>query len=294
MDILLFFAEGNNRIIDELYRLSESCGFRLILQEISGIWKDENALMNKLNESRYVFVVFKKEYLKADWFFFLTGFCLGKKNGLVLYNKEKTDLPGYLSFAVQAGTMGSVRSQLEIWKEQSGMEKARQDIHNMGLYMTPFHFIRSVIKDQQESVKVFLKAGFSPDTKDDSNVPVLCLAVREGLDDMARILIEAGSDVNAVAPDRNYNALMEAAALGNAEMVRFLIAKGSKLNVQSKNDQTALMLAVGIGNDEVVKLLFDAGADINIKDVLDMTAVQYARILGHEKITVIFDNAANP
>ena len=77
---------------------------------------------------------------------------------------------------------------------------------------------------------------------------------------------------------------MDAASAKNIEMTKILIRRGSKINVQSKSEQTALMMAVGRGCLEIVKLLLDAKADITLKDVLGMTALRYAQIIENESI----------
>ena len=283
MKIVLFYIDNNDIVIRQISRQVIAYDFEIVLFKITPAWKDDKVFFNKLSEARHIIFLTGEKQLSEDCFLFLSGYCLGSGRGLILLDEKK--IFGNIGSAASITTVKEIKHQLEIWSSQAGREQACISIQEQGLYMTPYHFIQSVVKDHQDIVKTYLEAGFSPDTRDDNDVPALCLALRDNLNMMARQLIDAGCDINAVASDRNYNALMEAAVLGNTEMVRLLLDKGAELNLQSKNDQTALMLAVGIGNEEIVRILCEAGADVNIKDVLDMTALQYARILKHDAIT---------
>jgi len=86
--------------------------------------------------------------------------------------------------------------------------------------------------------------------------------------------------------DRNANgwtALMEAAAHGQADMVRMLLAMGADIDARTRGGSTALMLAVAVGDGEMVSLLLEAGSDVRALG-LQGTALTWAVRMGHFEI----------
>lgn len=75
----------------------------------------------------------------------------------------------------------------------------------------------------------------------------------------------------------DYTVLMRASALGNIEIIKFLIRSGADVNFRNKNGFTALMTATEHGKIDVVKLLIEAGADLNIKNNYGKTAFDIAK-----------------
>lgn len=71
-------------------------------------------------------------------------------------------------------------------------------------------------------------------------------------------------------------ALMLAAQLGFAPIVKLLAQTGPNLNQQTSLGATALLLAAKRGHMAVVDMLMAAGADISIKDARNNTAAQAA------------------
>ena len=81
--------------------------------------------------------------------------------------------------------------------------------------------------------------------------------------------------------------LLEAAAMGNLDLVASLIAGGADLDTPDGAGRTALMAAARMGHVEIVQILADAGADIDAQDkegrtVQDWAAGRYEvlRVLG--------------
>ena len=71
-------------------------------------------------------------------------------------------------------------------------------------------------------------------------------------------------------------AYLRAAAEGDANLVRGLLAQGAYVDSVSHAGQTALMLAAGFNRREVVSLLLAAGANTELQDDLGLTAVDWA------------------
>ncbi|HVX84177.1 MAG TPA: ankyrin repeat domain-containing protein [Phycisphaerae bacterium] len=73
-----------------------------------------------------------------------------------------------------------------------------------------------------------------------------------------------------------WTALMRAAATGDVEQVRALLAAGADKNASDANGITALQAAAGQGHLTVVQALVAAGVDLEAKDCTESTALQCA------------------
>lgn len=95
----------------------------------------------------------------------------------------------------------------------------------------------------------------------------------------ARLLMEAGADVNARDAVHG-SPFLAAAAQGWKEMVELALKHGAQVNATDRFEATALMVAVEGGHVEVVRVLLGQGADPNHVSWLDWTALLQAVIFG--------------
>ncbi|KAJ6097022.1 ankyrin 2-3/unc44 [Penicillium sp. IBT 16267x] len=95
--------------------------------------------------------------------------------------------------------------------------------------------------------------------------------------------------------DRVYlkqNALDYAAAAGNQNMVKILISAGADVNHASKSDlRVPLHLAAESGQIDVVTALLDANADPTKEDSLSRTVLYYASLAGSTSVAQILESA---
>lgn len=91
-----------------------------------------------------------------------------------------------------------------------------------------------------------------------------------------RALLQAGANVNTRAPRafQDQTATIAAAAVGNTEAVRALIAAGADVNLGDGSN--ALTEAAKGGHADTVRLLLDSGADVQAKDSRGKTALDWA------------------
>lgn len=117
-------------------------------------------------------------------------------------------------------------------------------------------------------VKKFIDDGFPPDNKTlpGADSP-LCFACMYDRAEIARVLIEAGADVNFKCA-YGRTPLMYATGKNNLVLCEALLAKGADINARTQGGDTILMDYSTIENltEDMIRWLIDKGADINYRD----------------------------
>ena len=98
-----------------------------------------------------------------------------------------------------------------------------------------------------------------------------------------RNLLASGADVNA-NNDKGETALTNSIYKDHTEIAKMLITKGADVNKKGYKGWTALMIAAGKGNNLIVKLLVNSGADVNAKNDAGDTAFSWAVNKGYTEI----------
>lgn len=117
--------------------------------------------------------------------------------------------------------------------------------------------------------------------------PLLMVAIRFSREDVARILIERGTNVNWHSPsDPDYTPLAAACGRGmNLQFIRYLIARGAKLPAPKSEGWTLLHSAASGGNVEVAQFLIGKGLSVQAAHHRDGTALDVA--VGEEKLDMV-------
>jgi hypothetical protein len=110
--------------------------------------------------------------------------------------------------------------------------------------------------------------------------PALTLAAAVGDLERIRALLAAKADVSAKNKG-GLTALMVAAGRGHTEVVRELIAAKAAVNAKDKGGRTALIFAAMEGHAEVARELIAAKADVNTKTEGGVTALMLSAVQGH-------------
>ena len=79
-------------------------------------------------------------------------------------------------------------------------------------------------------------------------------------------------------------------AIGQLDLVKYLIEAGTNINVKDMFNKTALMWASQGGHIDIVKLLIESGANMNIKDKYGETALIIAYKHDRQKIVDLLKN----
>lgn len=187
--------------------------------------------------------------------------------------------------------------------------------------ITADEYFHAIAMDDIRSVQSFLDEGSDPNLINHERVPGLVLAARDGSIKVFRILVNLNNiKINATTP-HDETALMMASLQGNEEMVRLLIEKGAEINksgwsplhyaaarghiliiklllsksaninAQSPNQTTPLMMAAMYGSYESVKVLLDAGADVMQRNALNLTALDFAQQANRTDAAILLNKA---
>ena len=107
----------------------------------------------------------------------------------------------------------------------------------------------------------------------------LVAATKSNHIEAARVLIEAGADVNA-KDDIQDSAYLYAGARGHNEILTLTLANGADLASTNRYGGTALIPASERGHLQTVQILLDAGVDPDHINNLGWTALHEAIVLG--------------
>jgi ankyrin repeat protein len=195
---------------------------------------------------------------------------------LVFIEQGIADIKDELYEAIGAGDVEKVKALM----------KEGANVSYRGTFgFTPV--VAAVDACQLEVLRVLIEAGADPNIParaDIMDVSPLIMAIvkyegREELEQVVKLLIGGGADVNWQDERSGITALMFCANLGSADLekvTRLLIQAGLDPDVQNHVGETALHKIVEVGNLGVAKLLIEAGADVNLIDNTGRTVCFYA------------------
>src|SRR5262249_53579066 len=109
-----------------------------------------------------------------------------------------------------------------------------------------------------------------------------------------RLAVMLGADPRAITSPYDGTALIAAAHLGHADVVRALIAAKAPLDHINNLGWTAVMEAVVLGDggprhQDTLKALVDAGAPVRIADRGGVTPLEHARRRGYAEMVAILN-----
>jgi len=123
-----------------------------------------------------------------------------------------------------------------------------------------------------------------PDTKDRSAKSALSVAVSTDNDEIIKLLIKAGADIEY---DGYFNKtpLMQAASYDKYISAQTLINAGANVNYKNRYGETALVKAITKKNLAVIELLVENGADTKIK-YKKMSLSEYAESINAQNMII--------
>ena len=173
-------------------------------------------------------------------------------------------------------------------------KEAKERLDRLDIEFSEENLYYYVEQGDVDVVKLFLLAGMAPDVKRGDKTALL-EAARRAHSEVALILIDAGSDINA--KDRfGVTSLMFAAITGSDEIMKKLIERGADVNAKDNYGRTALVEMLTTENDcppEIIQTLIDAGADVNVKIERGLTPLMLAADGDPKILRILIDAGAD-
>jgi len=163
---------------------------------------------------------------------------------------------------------------------------AIRELEGRGVNLDKKGFIDAINAGNVELVDLFVRANFNIHTEDDLGTPVVIIALKKGYTIIARLLINAGADINARDRIGMTPLLLTCGKLssGYKELAELLIHKGANVNVRDLVGFTPLILSVTSGVSGVAELLIEKGADLLAATKTGKNALSIAEMAGNTKI----------
>jgi len=162
---------------------------------------------------------------------------------------------------------------------------------------TPLHV--ATFARRRDAIRALLAAGADSAALDNDRYDAVTIASVADDEETLRTLLAAGASARLVTSRYDGTALIAAAHLGHAGVVRQLIAAGAPLDHVNNLGWTALIEAVVLGDggprhQACVEALLGAGADRTIGDRSSRTPLQLARDRGYTAIGALLERPASP
>jgi ankyrin repeat protein len=159
---------------------------------------------------------------------------------------------------------------------------------------TPLHV--AAFQKKHDAARVLMKLGADPNKLEVDRYDIITIASVANDVPMLKIAIEGGGNPKAITSRYDGTALIAAAHLGHAEVVRVLIAAKAPLDHVNNLNWTALIESIVLGNGgknhtDTLRALVDACANLNIPDGSGSTPLKLARNRGYNEMTAILEKA---
>ena len=155
---------------------------------------------------------------------------------------------------------------------------------------------RAARRDSEDAVEMLLSLEADPNSSNSKGTTPLMIASYRGNIRITTLLLQARANINQLDND-GYTALKEACLSETPlnDLVRLLIEYGANINIKDTELQrTALMCAAQRGHTSIVQYLLEQGAPVNTQDVDGATSLGIASQLGYpETVRVLLDYGAD-
>lgn len=146
--------------------------------------------------------------------------------------------------------------------------------------------IAAATNGHDKVVQLLLKNGAQLDTRDRNSNSAFRNAVFFRYSDTVAALLEYQSSIPA---DEQAEGLLTAAALGYTEILELMVKAKLDINQPGVRNRTAIMAAIEFDQAEVVKYLLAKGADLSVTDQDQNTALDIAREKGNQEILALLE-----
>ncbi len=159
---------------------------------------------------------------------------------------------------------------------------------------TPLHV--AVYQRRHDAARALMRLGADPNKLEIDRYDIITIAAVANDVPMLKIALEGGGNPKAVTSIYDGTALIAAAHLGHAEIVRTLIAAKAPLDHVNNLKWTALIELIVLGDGgnnhtETLRALVEAGANVNIPDGSGATPLRLARSRFYREMIAILEKA---
>ncbi|XP_015913547.2 uncharacterized protein [Parasteatoda tepidariorum] len=140
----------------------------------------------------------------------------------------------------------------------------------------------AIDEEHEEIAKILITRGADINARYALHTP-LHIAVEKGHEELSKLLLSGGADTEIGDPCM-YTALHVAIGKGYKELAKILIAHGANIDAKISRGSSPLHLAIVKGYEEIAKLLVTRGADIEVKDANNFTPLPIAIFNGQEEV----------
>ncbi len=159
---------------------------------------------------------------------------------------------------------------------------------------TPLHV--AVFRGKHDAARALIRAGANPNALDGQRYDIITIASVANDVPMLKLAIEGGASAKNITSPYDGTALIAAAHLGHAEVVRTLIAAGAPLDHVNNLGWTALIESIVLGDGgknhtDTLDALVKAGAHVNLPDRSGFTPLRLAKVRGYNEMARILEAA---
>jgi ankyrin repeat protein len=159
---------------------------------------------------------------------------------------------------------------------------------------TPLHV--AVYQKKHDAARALIRLGADPNRLEIDRYDIITIAAVANDVPMLKIALDGGGNPKAVTSRYDGTALIAAAHLGHAEIVKMLIAAKAPLDHVNNLKWTALIESIVLGNGgsnhtETLRALVEAGANVNIADGSGATPLTLAKSRGYREMVAILEKA---
>ena len=171
---------------------------------------------------------------------------------------------------------------------------ARTDVRD-GHNRTPLHV--AAYGRHHEAMRALVSAGAAPNALEGDRYDIVTIAAVADDVPTLKVALELGCSAKNITSRYDGTALIAAAHLGHAEVVRTLIAAGAPLDHVNNLGWTAVIESIVLGDGgprhtATLKALVEAGASTKLADRQGRTPLELARARGYKQMVALLEQPA--